>query len=175
KHMNHTQIAPPPEWTRTTGKGVTIGIVDTGVFSQHEDFAGKTITGTSCIGGCNGGSFQDDEGHGTHVSGIAAADKDNGRGIAGVAPGASLVVAKVLKGDGSGASADVEAGIRWVVQHGARVVNLSLGDDPVLGQLFSDPAFPQTINDAWSAGAIPVVAGGNKEFVFCSAPYGSLN
>ncbi|TMK88903.1 MAG: hypothetical protein E6G57_04285 [Actinobacteria bacterium] len=171
----------PAAWGRSTGAGIRIGIVDTGVHLAQEDLGGgKIVESTNCIN-ANGnadactGNAQDDNGHGTHVSGIAAANKDNGRGIAGVAPGASLVVAKVLKSDGSGASADVEAGIRWVVQHGARVVNLSLGDDPVLGQLFSDPAFPQTINDAWSAGAIPVVAGGNKEFVFCSAPYGSLN
>jgi len=170
----------PAAWGRSTGAGVRIGIVDTGVHLSQEDLVdGKVVESTNCIN-ANGnpaacsGNAQDDNGHGTHVSGIAAANKDNGRGIAGVAPGASLVVAKVLDSSGSGASADVEAGIRWVVQHGARVVNLSLGDDPIFGQLFSDPAFVQTINDAWNAGAIPVVAGGNQEILFCSAPYGSL-
>jgi subtilisin family serine protease len=170
----------PAAWSRSTGAGVRIGIVDTGVHLAQEDLAGKVVESANCINS-NGnaaacsGNAQDDNGHGTHVSGIAAANKDNGRGIAGVAPGASLVVAKVLDGNGSGSTADVEAGIRWVVQHGARVVNLSLGDDPIFGSLFSDPAFSQTINDAYNAGAIPVVAAGNQELLFCSAPYGGLN
>jgi len=170
----------PAAWSRSTGAGIKIGIVDTGVHLAQEDLAGKVTESANCINS-NGnaaactGNAQDDNGHGTHVSGIAAANKDNGRGIAGVAPGASLVVAKVLDGNGSGATADVEAGIRWVVAHGARVVNLSLGDDPIFGSLFSDPAFPQTINDAYNAGAIPVVAAGNQELLFCSSPYGGLN
>ena len=109
-------------------------------------------------------------------SGIAAAGKDNGRGIAGVAPDANLVVAKALDSNGNGNTVDVEAGIRWVVQHGAKVVNLSLGDLPIESALFSDPTFPQALNDAWNAGAIPVVAGGNALAVFCSASYpNSLN
>lgn len=180
KQWGLTQAQVPAAWSRSTGAGVTIGIVDTGVHLGHEDLAGKIVASTNCInsngdpGACTGNA-QDDNGHGTHVSGIAAAYKDNGRGIAGVAPDAKLVVAKALASDGSGHTADVEAGIRWVVQHGARVVNLSLGDDPIIGQLFSDPTFPQTINDAWNAGAIPVVAGGNQEILFCSAPYGDLN
>src|SRR5205823_12164230 len=65
---------------------------------------------------------------------------------------------------------------RWVVQHGAKVVNLSLGDLPIESALFSDPTFPQTLNDAYAAGAIPVVAGGNTLLAFCSASYpDSLN
>jgi len=180
KQWGLTVANVPGAWGRSTGAGVSIGIVDTGVHLAQEDLAGKVSQSASCInangnpGACNGNA-QDDNGHGTHVSGIAAANKDNGRGVAGVAPGANLVVAKVLDSNGSGSTADVEAGIRWVVQHGAKVVNLSLGDDPVFGQLFSDPNFTATINDAWSAGAIPVVAGGNQEILFCSAPYSNLN
>ena len=175
------QIGVPAAWSRSTGAGVTIGVVDTGVFLAHEDLAGKVSASTNCIN-ANGdpaactGTAQDDEGHGTHVSGIAAAIKDNGRGIAGVAPDAKLVVAKALDSNGNGATADVEAGIRWVVQHGAKVVNLSLGDLPIASALFSDPEFPQTLNDAFAAGAIPVVAGGNTLIAFCSASYpSSLN
>ena len=87
----------------------------------------------SCVGSggdpakCKG-SAQDDQGHGTHVSGIAAASKDNGKGIAGVAPDAQLVVAKVMNAQGTGPGSDVTAGVKWVVDHGAKVVNLSLGD-----------------------------------------------
>jgi serine protease len=176
KQWNLAQVAAPPAWARSTGAGVTIGIVDTGVFAQHEDLAGKVVASTNCIGGCNGGSAQDDNGHGTHVSGIAAAFKDNGRGIAGVAPDARLVVAKVLDSDGNGSTGDVAAGIRWVVQHGARVVNLSLGDDPIARFLFGDPDFDSAIDEAWNAGAVPVVAAGNTNILgLGSANYGSLH
>src|SRR5207249_1805493 len=117
-------------WTRTTGAGVRIGIVDTGVDLDHEDLAGKVVASASCAGSkgdvakCTG-TAQDDQGHGTHVSGIAAAIKDNGKGVSGVAPNAELVVAKVLGKAGTGSSEDVIGGIKWVVDHGAKVVNLS--------------------------------------------------
>ena len=106
---------------------------------------------------------QDDQGHGTHVAGIAAAYKDNGKGIAGVAPDAELVVAKVLSATGTGAGEDVTAGIKWVVDHGAKVVNLSLGD-PATGhhRLIQPSDLLEGIDYAWSKGAVPVVAAGNS-------------
>ena len=99
---------------------------------------------TSCVGSGGdpakcAGSGQADQGHGTHVAGIVAAIKDNGKGIAGVAPDAELVVAKVLSAAGAGTTEDINAGIRWVVDHGARVVNLSLSATPT----FSSPASPE--------------------------------
>jgi hypothetical protein len=130
--------------------------------------AGKVVAATDCIntGGdpnACGGSGQDDSGHGTHMAGIAAAAKDNGRGIAGVAPDAQLVVARVLTNDG-GSIVDVEAGIRWVVRHGAQVVNLSLGDNP-RAQAPLDLSFQGAIEEAWAAGAVPVVASGNPNAI----------
>src|SRR5437763_287478 len=117
KQWGLAQIHAPDAWAASTGKGVTIGIVDTGSFPAHEDLAGKVDTANSanCIGGCKAGSSaQDDNGHGTHVSGIAAAYKENGRGGAGVAPDARLVVAKALNSKGGGNTDDVNAGIHWV-------------------------------------------------------------
>ena len=155
-------------WDRATGTGVRIGIVDTGVDLNHEDLAGKVVESTSCVG-ANGdpnrcaGSAQDDQGHGTHVSGIAAAYKDNGKGVAGVAPDAELVVAKVLSATGTGSGEDVTAGIKWVVDHGARVVNLSLGDPAmVVTSLIQPSDLLEGINYAWAHGAVPVVAAGNS-------------
>src|SRR4029078_3160392 len=116
--------------------------------------------------------------HSTHVSGIAAAYKDNGRGVAGVAPDARLVVAKVLKSDGSGAADDAKAGIHWVVDHGARVVNLSLGTDvPILPGLFGgDNSLQDGVDYAWAHGAVAVLAAGNSNFFgFGSANYGNAN
>jgi subtilisin family serine protease len=161
------RINAPAAWTLSTGAGVRIGIVDTGIDLTHEDLASKVVASVSCIGandfegGCSG-SAQDDNGHGTHVAGIAAAVTGNGKGIAGVAPGASLVVVKALGASGSGALNDVNAGIKWAVDHGARVINLSLESDgnsvaPVAGQ-----SLREGVEYAWNNGAIPVIAAGNS-------------
>ena len=162
------KIGAESAWTRTTGAGIRIGIVDTGIDLEHEDLAGKVVESINCVGSggdqakCNG-SAQDDQGHGTHVGGIAAASKDNGKGVAGVAPDAELVVAKVMNSQGAGAGADVTAGIKWVVDHGARVVNLSLGDpaQPITA-LISENELKEGVEYAWSKGAIPVLASGNS-------------
>ena len=165
------QIGAPSAWATSTGAGVKVGIVDTGVDLNHEDLAGQILMTANCVGAnadpsrCTG-SGQDDNGHGTHVAGIIAAVKDNGKGIAGVAPGAKLIVAKALDANGAGADADVQAGIMWVVDHGAQVVNLSLGDGsslPLLGGSGGISA-PMTagIEYAWSHRAIPVLAAGNN-------------
>ena len=134
------QIHAPDAWDAGTGRGITIAVVDSGVDLAHEDLRAKVVAQASCIdsGGdaarCHG-SAQDDNGHGTHVAGIALATTDNGRGIAGVAPDATLMAVRVLANtcdaegtcEASGTSADVSAGIRWAADHGADVINLSLG------------------------------------------------
>jgi thermitase len=163
------RIGAETAWTRTTGTGVRIGIVDTGVDLNHEDLAGKVVAHTSCVG-ANGDpaackdSAQDDQGHGTHVSGIAAAIKDNSKGVTGAAPGAELVVAKVLSSAGAGSAEDVTAGIKWVVDNGARVVNLSLGDPAMVitSVLGGGNDLQEGIDYAWSHGAVPVLAAGNS-------------
>src|SRR2546423_5039579 len=162
-----SRIGAEAAWGRTTGAGIRVGIVDTGVDLNHEDLAGKVVESTSCVGSdgdpakCKG-SAQDDQGHGTHVSGIAAALKDNGKGVAGVAPDAKLIVAKVLEATGAGSSNDVTAGIKWVVDHGAQVVNLSLGDPAqAVTQLFGPNDLNEGVQYAWSHGAVAVVAAGD--------------
>ena len=162
------KIGAESAWTRTTGAGIRIGIVDTGIDLEHEDLAGKVVESISCVGSdgdqakCKG-SAQDDQGHGTHVGGIAAASKDNQKGIAGVAPDAQLVVAKVMNAQGTGKGSDVTAGIKWVVDHGAKVVNLSLGDpaQPITA-LISENELKEGVEYAWSHGAIAVMAAGNS-------------
>lgn len=162
-------IGAPAAWSVATGEGVTIAIVDSGVDLTHEDLADKIVADVSCIGSegvvdrCTG-SGQDDDGHGTHVAGIAAAETGNGRGVAGVAPGADLMAVKALAYSclGScgarGSASDVSAAIVWAADHGAKVINLSLGSltDDVLG-----PSFADALQYAWGRGAIPVVAAGN--------------
>ena len=150
-------------WTRSTGRGIAIGIVDTGVDLDHEDLAGRVATHVSCVGGCGSGSGEDDSGHGTFVAGVAAASTGNGVGIAGVAPDATLVVAKVLNRRIEGQVDDITAGIRWVVDHGARVVNVSISDGGS-ATASAAPALRDALEYAWRRGAVPVVAAGNSDY-----------
>jgi serine protease len=157
-----TQIKAPQAWTRSTGSGITIGIVDTGVDMNHPDLAGKIVAMADCVGRpCVPGSAQDSHGHGTIVSGIAAAVTSNAKGVAGVAPDARLAVAKVLNSSGEGRVEDINNGIRWVVDSGAKVVNLSLGDPNFLVSSVLGTPLKSGIEYAWSKGAVPVLASGN--------------
>jgi len=108
---------------------------------------------------------QDDNGHGTHVAGIAAAGTGNGTGIAGVAPDARILPIKVLNGNGVGSVTDVASGIRFAADSGADVINLSFGEASTSVDLASE--FTDAIRYAWSRGSIPVVASGN-DFVRAS-------
>jgi len=182
KQWGLTAIGAPAAWTKTTGAGVKIGIVDTGVDLAHEDLAGRVVESTSCLETdgnplkCTG-SAQDDFGHGTHVAGIAAAVKDNGKGIAGVAPDAHLVVAKVFKG-ATAEQADVIAGIKWVVDHGAKVVNLSLGGAVFVVAATFGSELTDGVEYAWKHGAVAVVASGNDDLFGAgvgSSEYGNMN
>lgn len=158
-------------WGRARGEGITIAVVDSGVDLDHEDLVSKIVGNVSCIGS-NGdprrcrGAGQDDNGHGTHVAGIAAAATGNGKGIAGVAPDASILAVRVLAdscgGQGcqsEGTAADVAAGIRWATANGADVINLSLGGGAIQSTLGC--AFCDAIEEAWAQGVISVVAAGN--------------
>jgi subtilisin family serine protease len=178
------QIGAPAAWANSTGAGVRIGIVDTGVDLTHEDLADKVVAHTSCVGSLGdptkcSGSGQDDQGHGTHVSGIAAARRDNNVGIAGVAPDAQLVVAKALNAQGAGTVEDINAGIMWVVDHGAQVVNLSLGDPNFLLTSLLGTDMRPGIEYAWQHGAVPVLASGNTNLLglgwLGSSNYGDLD
>ncbi len=182
KQWGVNTIGAPAAWARTTGKGVRIGIVDTGVDLDHEDLAAHIVESTSCIDTeanprmCSGNG-QDDFGHGTHVAGIAAAIKDNGVGVAGVAPDAELVVAKVFKG-ATASSSDVIAGIKWVVDHGAKVVNLSLGGALFVASATFGSEMVEGVEYAWNHGAIPVVASGNDDLFGAgigSSEYGEMD
>lgn len=179
QQWNLTQIGASQAWAGSTGAGITIGIVDTGVDAGHPDLAGKVDAQANCVDGpCREGSAPDGDGHGTAVSGVAAAVTGNGVGIAGVAPDAHLVVAKALGDDGSGTTEDINRGIQWVVDHGARIVNLSLGDPEFdITARLGTPIQP-AIEYAWSRGAIPVLASGNYEQGVAqqgSANYGNLD
>jgi len=109
--------APPPL------APVRVAVIDSGVDLTHPDLDGRIAAAKSFVGG----TAQDTRGHGTIVAGIVAAELDNSTGIAGLAPGAELLVAKVVSPGGT-ISVEAEAkAIRWAVRKGARVINISLG------------------------------------------------
>jgi len=122
-----------------------------------------------CVDGAGG---TDPDGHGTLIAGVVAAGTDNGRGVAGVAPDARLVVAKVLEVSGVGQAQDINLGIRWAVDHGARVVNISVGDPTTVAA--GGSPLRDGIEYAWSKGAVPVLAAGNYGGL-TSENYGTLN
>jgi subtilisin family serine protease len=179
RQWNLDTIGAAEAWEKATGEDVLIGLVDTGVESSHPDLAGKVVASATCLGGpCRDGIGEDDNSHGTEVAGIAVAVTGNKKGIAGVAPDAKLLVAKSLDSTGAGRVDDINAGIRWVVDHGAKVVNLSLGDpDFLLTSMVGTPLRPG-IEYAWTRGAVPVLASGNYRVGVVDAGasnYGDLN
>ena len=138
------------------GEGVVVCIIDTGIDSDHPDFAGR-IGLTKDFSGK--GSVEDGNGHGTHVaSTVAGTGAASGGKYKGVAPAASIMVAKVLSDSGGGRMSDVMAGVEWAVQNGADVLNLSLGSD---GNSDGKDALSTMVNAAVDAGKVVVVAAGN--------------
>src|SRR5579864_525679 len=148
-------IGAPTAWNVSHGAGVKVAVVDTGIFACHPDLAGQVVAQQDFTGSASGTA--DVFGHGTHVAGTIAALENNGAGLAGVAPQAQLINAKVLGDDGSGSMSNVITAIPWAVQQGAKVINMSLGADSSC-----DPALQTAIDDAWSAGVVLVAAAGNS-------------
>jgi len=182
------QINAPEAWVKSRGARQVIAIVDTGVALGHPDLKAKLVRGatfTGCAedGPCgNGGWRSGNTGeapspHGTHVAGIAAAATNNGTGIAGVAPAAKIMPVKVLTDEG-GSFAEVAAGIRWAANHGADVINLSLGAFPGVQALpivgLVDDA-KKAINYAVSKGVVVVAAAGNDFASICGEPAFNAN
>ena len=110
----------------STGAGATVAVIDSGVQADHPDLAGRIGPGYDVVQ--RDATPQDGDGHGTHVMGIVGAATGNGVGVESVAPGATLMPVRVLGDDGGGSIDDVARGIDWAREHGADVINLSLGE-----------------------------------------------
>ncbi|HEY0399920.1 MAG TPA: S8 family serine peptidase, partial [Acidimicrobiia bacterium] len=116
----------PDAWNTTTGNdSMILAIVDSGVQLNHPDLAGRLVPGYDFVN--NDTSPDDDFGHGTMVAGIAAAITNNGQGVAGGTWRGRIMPVKVLDSSGSANDEDIASGITWAVDHGASVINLSLG------------------------------------------------
>jgi thermitase len=146
-----------------------IAVIDTGVQSDHPDLSGQidTNNAANCINSlstCSNASAADDNGHGTHVSGIAAAATNNTTGVAGAAFSSLVMPIKVLTSSGSGTYAAITNGITWAVVHGANVISMSLG-----GSAYSQ-TLCDAITNAISKGVVVVVAAGNSGSSAASYP-----
>ena len=139
-------------WNDANGDGAKVAMVDSGVYSEHPDL-GRIIAQRDFVEG--DAVADDDYGHGTHITGIAGALTDNGKGVAGGCFGCKLIVAKVMGAGGFTTDSRVVEGINWSMIQGADVVNLSLGGP-------ADSSVLRTaVNRAYWRGAVVVAAAGN--------------
>lgn len=134
-----------------TGKGVKIAIIDSGVAS-HSDLV--VAGGTNVISDSSTTSYIDDNGHGTHVAGIIAAQGLNGS-VKGVAPDSSIYAVKALDSDGEGYTSDIISGIDWAIQNNMNIISMSMGTSD------SSTALKNAIDTAYSNGILIVAAAGN--------------
>lgn len=119
-----TRIGAPAAWESSSGAGVIVAVIDTGIEASHPDLQADVLPGYDFVN--DDDDPADDHGHGTRMSGIIAAQRDNATGIAGVAPAATLLPVKVMDWEGHGSYSAVASGIVYAVDQGAKVLNLSL-------------------------------------------------
>jgi len=114
----------PKTWNLTQGEGTVVAVLDTGADLQHEDLVENLLPGKNFVN--KKSSPQDDQGHGSHVTGIICAS-NNEKGIVGVAPKAKVIPVKVLDKSGSGDVKNVADGIKWAADQGVDFITMSLG------------------------------------------------
>ncbi|MFF3486735.1 type VII secretion-associated serine protease mycosin [Streptomyces sp. NPDC002701] len=157
-------------WQTTKGGGITVAVLDTGVDDEHPDLAGNVLTGKDMVGFGAGRGDRPWARHGTAMAGIIAGHghgAGNADGVMGIAPEAKILPVRVILEDGDSARGKARntrgnalaEGIRWAADHGADVINLSLGDD-------SKSAHPEASEDAavqyaLKKGAAVVASAGN--------------
>ncbi|MBI3092592.1 MAG: S8 family serine peptidase [Candidatus Tectomicrobia bacterium] len=136
------------------GLGVRVAVIDSGIDCTHPDLNANCAGGYDFVN--NDADPSDDNGHGTHVAGTVAAE-DDGAGVVGVAPAASLYALKVLSSSGSGSWSDVIAALQWAVDNGIQVTNNSYGAS-------TDPGTTvrAAFDNSAAAGVLHVAAAGNN-------------
>lgn len=152
--ISGSDIDAPQGWEWTTGgEGVVVAVIDTGVAGDHEDLVGKVIPGYNFV--ADNDNAYDDNGHGTFVSSIVAANTNNGLGIAGVSWNSKIMPIKAMNSAGKGSYLAIAAGIRFAADHGAHIINLSIGG--------ANPSFilEDASQYAFEKGCVIVASGGN--------------
>jgi subtilisin family serine protease len=141
-------------WKVSTGRGVVVAVLDSGVDAKHPDLVGQVLPGVDLVDGGDGRI--DPVGHGTTVAGLIAGRADDNSGVAGIAPGAKVLPVRVLDQQNKyDDPAVIAKGVRWAVDHGAEVLNLSLG-----GALRSD-AIAEALRYAAAHDVVVVACTGN--------------
>lgn len=139
-------------WGISTGNGIKIAVIDSGIDYKHPDLNENVKGGVTFVAGTK--DYKDDNGHGTHVAGIIAAE-NNDIGVVGVAPSAWLYGVKVLNKVGSGWVSDLIEGIDWSVNNEMQVITMSLGLGADVQPL------QDAVDNAYNKGSILVAAAGN--------------
>ena len=147
-------------WGTSTGVGVNVAVIDTGIDQDHPDLIANLKGGVNFVSKsptrpADPAKWNDDNGHGTHVAGIIGA-VDNSEGVVGMAHGVNLYGVKVLDRNGSGYLSDVISGIDWAVANGMNVINMSLGSSS------DSSALHDAVDAADAAGLVVVAAAGNS-------------
>jgi serine protease len=153
KQWNFKAIGLESAWAKTKGKGVTVAVIDTGVSPVPDLAADRLVAGYDFVH--DRADAIDDHGHGTHVAGTIAQSTNNGLGVAGVAYEANIMPLKVLAAWGGGTTADIAESIRWAADHGADVINMSLGGGG------ESRIMKEAIDYAHDKGVVIVAAAGN--------------
>jgi len=147
------QVHAKQAWKGSQGAGVIVAVVDTGVARVPDLANTELVPGFNFVN--NTADATDDHGHGTHVAGTIAQSTHNGIGVAGVAFKAKIMPIKVLSARGSGSVSGIAEGIRWAADHGAKVINMSLGG-PMASSVLS-----KAVKYAHDKGVVVVCAAGN--------------
>lgn len=160
EQWNFRMIGAEDAWKRSRGRGVVVAVIDTGVAGPSKkgpvarDFKQTKFTAGYDFVNKDADAY-DDQGHGTHVAGTIAESTNNNEGVAGLAFDATIMPIKVLSASGSGTSADVAEGIRFAADHGANVINMSLGSSS------SSTVIQKACQYAYKKGVTIVCAAGN--------------
>ncbi len=143
-------------WRTSTGAGVVVAVIDSGVDANHPDLAGRVLPGLDLVDPSSTAD-PDPVGHGTAVAGLIAGRRDDSRGVVGLAPDARILPVRVLDAENRYDDALIVAnGVRWAVDNGARVINLSLGGSS------ASPALAAALDYAFARDVVVVACTGNE-------------
>jgi subtilisin len=148
-----SQIRAPEVWSRSTGKRIKIGVIDTGVDYSHPDLQRNVYGGINLVQ--RHMMPMDDNGHGTHIAGTIAAASQNA-GIVGVAPQGAIHAVKAFDLNGSAFVSDIIQGIEWCVHYRMDIINMSFG------MKNHSKALEAAVHNAISAGRVVVASSGNN-------------